>query len=109
MICAQPRDLRRIDPHLSLTSSSPVIVVRNEVLLVHVSTIRIAVFATHAILFQNSRGGASAHMHFLRSLCSRLASCAGATIMRQAATNLHHHSTGILDIPVFITILGFRV
>eukprot|EP00238_Polyblepharides_amylifera_P008239 CAMPEP_0196585886 /NCGR_PEP_ID=MMETSP1081-20130531/52421_1 /TAXON_ID=36882 /ORGANISM="Pyramimonas amylifera, Strain CCMP720" /LENGTH=418 /DNA_ID=CAMNT_0041907583 /DNA_START=252 /DNA_END=1508 /DNA_ORIENTATION=+ len=67
-----PRDLRRIDPLLSLTSSSPVIVIRDTFLLIHVSAIRLAVFANYCILFD-------LHSHitdsFVNNLSSRLRNC----------------------------------
>jgi len=97
----QPRDLRRIDPHLSLTNSAPIVVVTDDVLLVHVNTLRLAVFATYCVLFRpppevSARADQSRQYcaRFLEALTARLAACTGARIMHSAQMLLHH-STGM--------------
>uniref|UniRef100_A0A7S0WIG7 Magnesium transporter n=1 Tax=Pyramimonas obovata TaxID=1411642 RepID=A0A7S0WIG7_9CHLO len=71
----QPRDLRRIDPFLSLTTTAPVIVVLGNALLVHVGAIRLAIFKDYCILF-NVHSKVS--KRFLRNLTSRLESWSNA-------------------------------
>ena len=45
-----PRDLRRIDPHLSFTRSSPVLTIKDNVLLVQLSGVRLIITAQSALL-----------------------------------------------------------
>lgn len=45
-----PRDLRQIDPHLSFTRSSPVLSIKDNVLLVQLSGVRIIITAQTALL-----------------------------------------------------------
>ncbi|KAK3234025.1 hypothetical protein CYMTET_55709 [Cymbomonas tetramitiformis] len=68
----QPRELRRIDPSLTLTTSTPTIVVRSQALLLHLGAVRLIVTTTHAFLFDIHSKGAK---RFLNSLSHRLAAC----------------------------------
>lgn len=64
------RDLRRIDPALSLTTSAPSLLVSDQVLLINLGQVRLIVANDHALLFEPRSPTAR---HFLEGA---LAGCA---------------------------------
>ncbi|XRA99079.1 magnesium transporter MRS2 [Pycnococcus provasolii] len=65
-----PRDLRRIDPTLTLTRTSPCLTAREDVLLVNLGGVRLVVSEDHALLFEPTTGPS---VRFLESITQRLA------------------------------------
>ena len=74
----QPRDLRRIDPSLSLTKTSPNITVRDEVLLINLGGVRAIVGAERCLLFEP---GSVSSWRFLDILVPRLQAADGARVL----------------------------
>lgn len=74
----QPRDLRRIDPSVDFTKTSPSITIKENVVVLNLGGIRAIVTADKALLFEPS---SACTRKFLDIVVPRLQSAAGARIM----------------------------
>jgi hypothetical protein len=71
----QPRDLRRVDPSLSLTRTAPSITVKESVLLINLGGVRAIIGANKCLLFEPASVSST---KFLEILVPRLQAAAGA-------------------------------
>lgn len=71
----QPRDLRRVDPSLSLTRTAPSITVKESVLLINLGGVRAIIGASKCLLFEPA---SVSSRKFLDILAPRLQAAAGA-------------------------------
>ncbi|KAK9843496.1 hypothetical protein WJX81_005929, partial [Elliptochloris bilobata] len=76
----QPRDLRRIDPSLSLTKTAPNITIKENVLLINLGGVRAIVAAKKCLLFEPA---SASSRKFLEVAAPRLQANEGARLMRE--------------------------
>lgn len=77
--CLQPRDLRRIDPSLTPTKTSPSVTIKEEALLVNMCGVRAIISAGKCLLFEPN---SSSSRRFLELVTPRLQSNAGELMIR---------------------------
>lgn len=75
-----PRDLRRIDPHLQFTRSSPTVYVKDNVLLVQLSGVRLIITAQTALVLDPH---CEAARQFLAGVIPQLQVAAGQRMMKE--------------------------
>lgn len=85
--CLQPRDLRRIDPSLTPTKTSPSVTIKEQALLVNMGGVRAIISAGKCLLFEPN---SSSSRRFLELVTPRLQSNAGELMMRA-----HQQARGI--------------
>uniref|UniRef100_A0A383WIT7 Magnesium transporter n=1 Tax=Tetradesmus obliquus TaxID=3088 RepID=A0A383WIT7_TETOB len=92
----QPRDLRRIDPTIDFTKTSPSITIKEDVLLLNLGGIRAIVTADKALLFEPASGNTR---KLLDTLVPRLQASAGQRLLakQQAAAAAAAGSQGSRD------------
>lgn len=76
----QPRDLRRMDPSLSPTKTSPSITVKEECILINIGGLRAVISADRCLLFEPY---SRASKKFVEIICPRLLSGAAARAQQQ--------------------------
>eukprot|EP00879_Flechtneria_rotunda_P025525 GHRR01027126.1.p1 GENE.GHRR01027126.1~~GHRR01027126.1.p1 ORF type:complete len:365 (+),score=105.54 GHRR01027126.1:246-1340(+) len=93
----QPRDLRRIDPSIDFTKTSPSITIKEDVLLLNLGGIRAIVTADKALLFEPA---SSNTRKLLDTLVPRLQASAGQRLLakQQQQAAVKASSQGSLDI-----------
>lgn len=94
----QPRDLRRIDPSLSLTKTSPNISVKESCLLVNLGGVRAIITAHSCLLFEPSNPQSK---KFLECVTPRLTANEGARVLAEYRRDHDDYAEGEQEQPPF--------
>ncbi|DBA94685.1 TPA: hypothetical protein ACH3X1_002247 [Trebouxia sp. C0004] len=94
----QPRDLRRIDPSLSITKTSPNISVKEHCLLVNLGGVRAIITAHSCLLFEPSNNQSK---KFLECVTPRLTANEGARVLAEFRRNHDDYAEGENEQPPF--------